>query len=157
MTDEKIKHLEFIQNIITRMNTNSFQIKGWNTTIVAAFLAVYASTKNEAFLLCAIMPSIVLWFLDTYYLQQERKFRGLYKDVAGISNKNSIKPFEMRPDLYTKKVDKQYSFRNVFWSETIWKFYLPIIILIIGYLYFERGLLWLEEFFSVLTTIMCGE
>jgi hypothetical protein len=25
--DNKIKHLEFLQNIITRMNTNSFQIK----------------------------------------------------------------------------------------------------------------------------------
>lgn len=27
MEPDKLKHLEFIQNVITRMNTNSFQIK----------------------------------------------------------------------------------------------------------------------------------
>lgn len=32
----KIKHLEFIQNIINRMNLNSFQIKEWMIMIVSA-------------------------------------------------------------------------------------------------------------------------
>lgn len=45
MTNDQIKHLEFIQNSITRMNQNSFQIKTFTITIVAALLAVYASTK----------------------------------------------------------------------------------------------------------------
>ena len=44
--DEKLKHLEFIQNVITRMNRNSFQLKGWAITIVSAILALAASTKN---------------------------------------------------------------------------------------------------------------
>ncbi len=101
MTDEKIKHLEFIQNVITRMNTNSFQIKGWTVIILSALLAIYASTKNDYFILASIFPVLVFWFLDTYYLTQERKFRGLYNDVAGISdNPKKLKPFEMRPDLY---------------------------------------------------------
>ena len=131
MSEEKIKHLEFIQNVITRMNTNSFQIKGWNITIVSAILAIFASTKNNYFLLTAIFPSVIFWFLDTYYLMQERKFRGLYNDVAGISdNPKEIKTFAMRPDLYTKDTDIKYSFWNVFWSTTIWKLYLSIIILL---------------------------
>lgn len=134
MTEEKIKHLEFIQNVITRMNTNSFQIKGWNVTIVSAILAIFASTKNIYFLLSAIFPSVIFWFLDTYYLMQERKFRGLYNDVAGISdNPESIKLFAMRLDLYTKATDKKYSFWNVFWSTTIWKLYLSIIILLVAF------------------------
>lgn len=134
MTEEKIKHLEFIQNVITRMNTNSFQIKGWNVTIVSAILAIFASTKNIYFLLSAIFPSVIFWFLDTYYLMQERKFRGLYNDVAGISdNPKSIKLFAMPPDLYTKDTDKKYSFWNVFWSTTIWKLYLSIIILLVAF------------------------
>ena len=29
MKDDKVKHLEFIQNSITRMNQNSFLLKGW--------------------------------------------------------------------------------------------------------------------------------
>ncbi len=101
MSEEQIKHLEFIQNVITRMNANSFQIKGWTITIVAALLAIYVSTKNEYFVLVSLFPIIVFWFLDSYYLMQERKFRGLYNDVAGVSeDPKTIKPFEMRPDLY---------------------------------------------------------
>ena len=128
MSDEKLKHLEFIQNVITRMNTNSFQIKGWTVFIVSAILAVYASTKNYYFLLSGIFPTLIFWFLDTYYLTQERKFRGLYNDVAEVSEKpKQIKLFAMRPDLYTKG---KYSYWDVFWSTTIWKFYLTIIIIL---------------------------
>jgi hypothetical protein len=47
--EEKRQHLEFIQNIITRMNTNSFQIKGMTVTIVTALIAIYASTTNPVF------------------------------------------------------------------------------------------------------------
>lgn len=58
MSPEQIKHLEFIQNVITRMNTNSFQLKGWSIVIVADFLAIYASTKNNYFFLSAIFPTL---------------------------------------------------------------------------------------------------
>lgn len=137
MSEEKIKHLEFIQNVITRMNTNSFQIKGWNITIVSAILVIFASTNNNYFLLSAIFPSIIFWFLDAYYLMQERKFRGLYNDVAGISDKpKEIKTFAMQLDLYSKDTDIKYSFWNVFWSTTIWKLYLSIInLLMVFFIY----------------------
>ena len=36
MMENKIKHLEFIQSTITRMNQNSFQIKGWMITFVSS-------------------------------------------------------------------------------------------------------------------------
>lgn len=130
MSEGKLKHLEFIQNVITRMNTNSFQIKGWTVTIIAAVLAIYASTKNYYFVLVGIFPTLLFWFLDSYYLTQERKFRGLYNDVAKVSkNPKKIKLFEMRPDLYTKG---KYSFWNVFCSTTIWKLYFSIIIILCG-------------------------
>ena len=106
MKEEEIKHLEFIQNIITRMNTNSFQIKGMAVAIVSALLAVYASEKNPDFVLITIFPLILFWFLDSYYLTQERKFRGIYNDLLK-GNPNNLKPFEMRPDLYKKG---KYSF-----------------------------------------------
>ena len=81
MNEEKIKHLEFIQGVINRMNSNSFQIKGWMITIVAALLALYASSSNVAYIFVGIVPTILFWLLDSYYLQQERKFRGVYDDV----------------------------------------------------------------------------
>ena len=128
MSEEKIKHLEFIQDVITRMNANSFQMKAWMVAIMSALLAVYASTQNRYFVLIAILPTLIFWFLDTYYLWQERKFRGLYNDVAGISKNNKIKLFEMRPDLYT---GEKYSFWDVFGSVTIMTLYLPVILILL--------------------------
>ena len=105
MNNDKIKHLEFIQNIINRMNTNSFQIKRMTVTIVAALL-------------------------DSYYLQQERKFRGVYNDVTGLKKIIEVKPYEMPIHKYTKKIDNQFSFWNVFFSKTIFWLYFSIIFII---------------------------
>ena len=128
MSEDIRKHLEFIQTIITRMNTNSFQIKGWTISIVTLILAIYASTKNYYFVLTGIFPILIFWFLDTYYLTQERKFRGLYNDVAGVSDKpKKIKPFEMRPDLYKYR---EYSYWKVLRSHTIVNLYLSLIIML---------------------------
>jgi len=132
--DDKQKHLEFIQNIITRLNTNSFQIKGLAITIVAALLAVYAATLKLDFILISILPTIIFWFLDAYYLQQERKFRGLYNDVAGVSKEpKEIKLFEMRPDLY---IGGKYNYFCVLFSKTIWTIYIPIMVILIATYYY---------------------
>ena len=90
-------------------------------TIVAAFLAVYAVTNIADFLLIPILPIILFWFLDSYYLQQERKFRGLYNDIANVSRSpQDIRPFEMRLDLYK---GGKYQFIKVFFSRTIYPIY----------------------------------
>ena len=44
--EQKMKHLEFIQNVITRMNSNSFLIKGWAITLVSALFALAANGSN---------------------------------------------------------------------------------------------------------------
>ncbi len=130
MSEEKLKHLEFIQNVITRMNASSFQIKGLAVTLVSAILGVYIATNNDYFILLAVFPSIVSWFLDSYYLSQERRFRGLYNDVAGVTKDQiEIKLFEMRPDLYSGCF---YSHPKAFFSKTVWVMYGPIIIVLVG-------------------------
>lgn len=131
MKEEKRQHLEFIQNIITRMNTNSFQIKGLTITIVSALMAIYASTPKVIFIFLGIPPTFLFWFLDSYYLQQERKFRGVYNDVTGLKNKIKVKLYEMPIQKYNKKIDKQYSYWNVFFSPTIAWLYSSIIIFLI--------------------------
>lgn len=78
MSDEHIKHLEFIQGIIIRMAQCSFWVKGWCVTLVSAFLALYAKMGNEKMLICTIIPILTFWGLDAYFLKQERIFRELY-------------------------------------------------------------------------------
>ena len=84
MDGSKIKHLEFVQSNISRMNQCSFQMKGWMITVATALLALYASSinadtgnGNTAYIYIAIIPTMIFWVLDAYYLQQERKFCGI--------------------------------------------------------------------------------
>lgn len=128
MMENKIKHLEFIQSTITRMNQNSFQIKGWMITLVSALLALYASSEKVVYILIAIVPAIVFWFLDAYYLQQERRFRGVYNDVAGLSPDNSrinVREFEMPIQKYQCG---KYCYFNVLFSKTIFPLYGIVIV-----------------------------
>ena len=121
-----IEHLKFIQPIITRMNTNSFMIKGWSLTITSAFLAIYASSNNIKFILVAIFPVIFFLFLDAFYLQQERKFRGIYNDVAKLTNDEErvdVRSFEMPTEKYQHG---KYCYCDVICSKTILPFYLLI-------------------------------
>jgi hypothetical protein len=133
METEQIKHLEFIQNSIIRMNSNSFQLKGWMITVVAALLAIYADSKNSVFIAVAVFPVLLFWLLDAFYLQQERKFRGIYNDVAGISKgegRQSILPFEIPLEKYN---GGSYSYYSSFKSKTIAPLYgLISVFLIIG-------------------------
>ena len=128
MVNNKIKHLEFIQSTITRMNQNSFQIKGWMITLVSALLALYASSEKVVYILIAIVPAVVFWFLDAYYLQQERRFRGVYNDVAGLSPDDSritVREFEMPIQKYQCG---KYCYFNVLFSRTIFPLYGIVIV-----------------------------
>ena len=128
MDNNKIKHLEFIQSTITRMNQNSFQIKGWMITLVSALLALYASSEKVVYILIAIVPAIVFWLLDAYYLQQERRFRGVYNDVAGLSPDDSrinVREFEMPIQKYQCG---KYCYFNVLFSRTIFPLYGIVIV-----------------------------
>jgi hypothetical protein len=80
--DQWLKHLEFCQDIITRMNHSSFLLKGWSVTLVAAIFALAAPDQNQTYLVVAYFPVIMFWILDAYYLAQERKYRGLYELIA---------------------------------------------------------------------------
>ncbi len=72
------KHLEFIQEVINRMARNSFIIKGWAVTLVSALFALATNDTNQKFIIIAYFPVITFWFLDGYYLYQERLFRKVY-------------------------------------------------------------------------------
>ncbi len=132
MDEYKAQHLEFIQNNIARMNTNSFHIKGIEITVISAFFAIYASTSNDYFIFWGIVPTLLLWFLDTYYSLLERKFRGIYDAVAGIKEDVVIKPYEMPLHLFNAG---KYCFWATFWSKTVACFYgiIAFSLLLIGF------------------------
>ncbi len=80
--DKKMKHLEMIEGIIDRMGSNSFQLKGWAVTLVSVIGALSVQGSDKRFFLLSFLPLIAFWLLDSYYLQLERKYRVLYKNVS---------------------------------------------------------------------------
>ncbi len=82
MEEGQVKHLEMIQAVVTRLAQNSFGYKGWAITLVTGTLALAAAEGMPRFLvLVALVPIVVFWGLDGYYLRQERLFRKLYDAV----------------------------------------------------------------------------
>ena len=88
MCDQKLKHLEFIQNVITRMNTNSFYIKGWTVTLISGLFVLSAKDSNISIIQICYFVIPIFWCLDGFYLAQERRYRALYHEVTLKSNQD---------------------------------------------------------------------
>jgi hypothetical protein len=124
MNENTIKHLELIQAIVSRMNTNSFHLKSLAVTLTTAIIAVSFTLNQLMMNLISFIPIMIFWFLDSYFLKQERMFRGLYNDI--VKGEKSIKEFDMNIESYHAGC---YSFKNAFYSKTLLRFYFPIILL----------------------------
>lgn len=114
--ESKLKQLEFIQNIISRMGQNSFLLKGWSVTLLAGLFALAAKDAEQKYIVIAYFPTIIFWLLDSYYLYQERIFRKLYN--VKIKEENSDL------SLDTSKVDSGFGgWASACFSVTIILFY----------------------------------
>lgn len=117
------QHLEFIQNIISRMANNSFLIKGWSVTLVAALFALAAKDANESYIMLAYFPAILFALLDAYYLYQEKLFRDLYDKVRGVEDPD----YDMSTEEFTKDYQWIGRYLSKLFSVTILLFHLAII------------------------------
>jgi len=118
-----IEEVKIIQDIIKRMASNSFLIKGWAITLVIATLLLKGSKYQ---ILIAFIPIIVFWFLDAYFLWQERLYRELYKWV--IQNRCETREFLFDMNAYRFK-NKVESMWKIMFSITLRWFYGSMIIL----------------------------
>lgn len=111
------------------MGQNSFLIKGWTVTLVAALFALAAKDSKEAFILVAYFPAVLFWILDSYYLYQERLFRMLYDNV-----RSKVPPTDF--SLSTKPFDKGFGqWASAAFSKTILIFHGIIILTLIFVMY----------------------
>ena len=76
---DKIEYLQMLQQVIKRKAGNSFIVKGWSVTLVAASFALAAKDTDAGYVLLAYFPSVMFWLLDGYFLWQEQLYRKLYE------------------------------------------------------------------------------
>lgn len=60
------------------MATNSASAKAWCLTLVSAILVIVADREISTLVYIPIIPTILFFVLDTYYLALERMFRNSY-------------------------------------------------------------------------------
>ncbi len=126
MNEDHRKHLDFIQQVITRSNGNSFQLKGWTVTIVAALSALSAGDAKPQFAWIAGGAVVIFWLLDAYYLRLERLYRGLYDHLRVMTDAqiDDLKlPYCMQPQSFG--VHPEHLLKTAF-RPTVLIFHLPL-------------------------------
>lgn len=120
------KHLELIQGVVTRLAQNSYLLKTWTITLVAATFFLSISATSAWLVAIALIPTVAFSILDAYYLRQERLFRKLYNDVQ--QHPDHIDPFSMDIRPYEQDVD---GVGKIMTSVSIKYFYPPIAVVIL--------------------------
>ena len=84
--EAKLKHLEFIQGVVNRLASDSFRLKGWAVVLVAAIFVLLVREGRMELASIGIVPVLLFWGLDGYFLWQERLFRALYDHVRVLKD-----------------------------------------------------------------------
>lgn len=80
--DDVFKEIELIQSCISRMASNSFAMKGWHIGIISALIVFFFSKDTinyHALFIVIAAVTLIFWYLDSYYLMLERKYRWKYQ------------------------------------------------------------------------------
>ncbi|MCS3396911.1 hypothetical protein [Burkholderia thailandensis] len=118
-SDEKIAHLGFIQGAINRMAGNVFLVKGWSVALAAAMTALTSDSKFGSYI--AVVPMLLFWWLDAYYVRQEKLFRELFGMVS--AGGTPAAQFSMDTSIVQNRVAS--AFRTM-GARTVYPFYLLI-------------------------------
>ena len=116
--DIRLHNLTMIQGIINRLALTSVALKVGALLLAAIIVAGCGfDAGHSRFHVISIMI-VVVWWLDGFYLQQERNFRALHK--------SQLEAWEQLNDLRPPAVTK---LSQCCFSKTQLGFYLPLLLL----------------------------
>ena len=79
--DDERHYLQMLQDIITRMANNSSNCKTWMMSIFTAIIALQLTVDAlRPYLWVVLIPDVLFYYLDAYYLGLENDFRNLQSD-----------------------------------------------------------------------------
>lgn len=128
--DNKLKHLEFIQNVINRMARYSFLLKGWCITLVVALFALMVKDQDSIYII-ACFSIFFFWLLDGYFLWRERLFINLYDETR--TRDNDQIDFSMNVEKFCG--GRSTWLRSIF-STTLSIFYVSLLLIFSLIMYF---------------------
>ena len=168
ITEDGRLYLQMMQDNITRMSTNSANAKTWLITIVAAFLAIGCNVNNfDYWLLMAIAPICVFWYLDAYYLNIERGLRNreqrFLNIVKGVSLSDEVSSsINTREDavFIFKTLNKQADNQTLgyvktgcmFFNKSVWPVYVMLLVTVLLITGIVNDWYLIEQFMNFLTS-----
>lgn len=127
------KEIDLIQGVINRMAQNSFLLKGWTITIIVAVLALTKDTlvTNDItyFSIILLIPLIVFWYLDAFFLHKERCYIKLYNWVIANRKESDEFIYDLNYKRFEDEVD---SIWKVMRSPTLRTFYGITAVILLG-------------------------
>lgn len=131
-----VAHLNMIQGVISRLETNSFTLKALAITLASAVLTFIGTLQNPnwVFAVAGYMPILIFWIMDAHYLRLGRMFRELYNAVRLGEVKD---PFTMNYWEYGSKA--QCTLRIALSWSISWFYFVILLAFAIITLYLIRG------------------
>jgi hypothetical protein len=133
--DLKVKHLEMVQAIVSRMSNQSATIKNYCITVTTAVCGFAITLQRPLVALLAVFPITTFALLDAQYLRLERCFRALF-DRVRLADWGTPPDFEI--NLKTAPTVRYWS---TVCSWSILTFYAPLalgvglVVLVAGCIY----------------------
>ncbi|MFD6445917.1 HIT family protein [Promicromonospora sp. NPDC060204] len=93
--EDRRKHLELVQAVVTRMAGASANVKTWLLPVVTALYGFGVTERSAGLALLGLATVLLLMYIDANYLRVEREYRELYDAVA--RNAAPVRAFSLDP------------------------------------------------------------
>lgn len=126
-------YIGLLQTNINRMAANSAKCKAWLIGIITALTAMqFVSEKMPYIFLAAIIPLLIFYLLDSFYLGLEKRFiilENSFIELLKLKKNFDEKIYVLSP----RKVgsDRKYTWKGMK-SYSTWPFYLALLIIVIA-------------------------
>lgn len=128
-----IEELKILQGVINRMAQNSLECKKWTLALVVGVLSLKIEAISNLYGLCVLgVLLLCFWFLDTYYLMQERSFREQYRWLIKNRLKTDERLFEVFPTHQTCQLTQ---FLSAMRSPSLFPYWVLALCLVVWFLF----------------------
>lgn len=133
MADLRVKHLEMLQAVVSRIAGQGATLKNYCITLTTAVCGFAITLQQPLVALLALLPITIFAMLDAQYLRLERRFRGLFEQVRLEENWGAIPNFEIN-----SKSAPVVSYWSALWSWSIVIFYAPLAFAVVIVVFIAR-------------------
>ena len=124
-----LKHMDMYQNIITRMANNSAACKKWGIPLITLILGFVVKENQPLLVWVTIIPVMIFYLVDCYYLGLERQFRAGFNSSADKIREGTF----TTADLFNLAPggDPEEEWKVSLNSKSTWPIYLGLFIAVI--------------------------